>query len=1160
MSSVCLPEPIQGAIHGGELPAGTAALSPTLRPIFIRRETDQILSYYQSEHAGRTYDFASAEPGRESQHNTQEQQQQVTPSLPLSTTIPRPRGIRRESTASSTSDYSSHYSSSDDEDSHQGPAAAHVFPHAPASSQSPERSTPRTSAETRSDKLETQRQSQHSAGTGARHSRRISTPSEGGADRRRLAIVEMDATTSVPPMSIGRKRSKGLDRDGKSADSSSSPTGGSGMSTGTLFSRRGVHIGGLALVAPPDASPRTYTDLTPPSTAPVSSGSAALPPPSAFQTHTRSASEAFNAAGSRSRLHHKSSRDVGIVGLSSASTASESLSPASPTSDEYHVYTQSAGLRVPIFQTPAKSRSPSPGGTTPELSDTSSAGAIRSAHQRLLSTPIFGMEDGIITPGIGEGKDIGQPVVGPVIVGLSPSMLQPPSARSASKSAATHGLPSLQSPASSSPSCHSSPSSSSPYLHYQPGVHSTAGPLPPPPRSIFEKDNAPPRPPRYHTPLPNSTRRDIDAIKEALQLPQSVSAKLAARTPLDVDKQLGREQSPSRADSSRETQSEESTYSEEPESSVRLVSSKPVHVREGAFPPSKIISTPSGKASAQLISAVSEEQPASSDLETRPFVVIEQEEPEDEPREPEARRPGIELRRESSWVSLSQEATLRPSSPNGKSTMLPILSVSRSPSFVSAASSSSSVSHLPSLPPKSIRNGSDDEKRDSALAPSSFKALTNFNLKRFSSLPRTPSRSSRSSKRSSSPDPHRSLSPPPPPSHDYQHTPILIESPPRRRIIPKVKYSHFWPPAMNAADIVVLRSSRERAKGYAMKINELSMYDCGLREWLASQSQSRSVSHPRSQSQRTAQQTLHPLPVELGGVAPGVRHVSHGSLASQATFPIRSDAYTATDLSTRAIDVLPSSAPPPILPYPSLALAPIQRSPARSSILLSPTKSIPISLPGSKGPATGFFASLGRKTSIRKDRGGGLLSPQSPSKVLTKHRPQAIASSISQPAPSRPTPPPTTPSVPGGPRAAPGHIKRAKTYSVGPGISPAPVPMSTSTAAAPAPSAPQVSPSPPTASSSQSSPNNSQRQSTVPARRPSLFARARPAHTSVSPAKSSAMVPADPNFERQVDKLADLLPHAERSVLAGYLRRAGEDILAIGQYLEDEKNGTLRRE
>jgi hypothetical protein len=51
---------------------------------------------------------------------------------------------------------------------------------------------------------------------------------------------------------------------------------------------------------------------------------------------------------------------------------------------------------------------------------------------------------------------------------------------------------------------------------------------------------------------------------------------------------------------------------------------------------------------------------------------------------------------------------------------------------------------------------------------------------------------------------------------------------------------------------------------------------------------------------------------------------------------------------------------------------------------------------------------------------------------------------------------------------------------------------------------------------------------------------------------------ADPEFVRQVDKLAELIPHADRDTLAGYLRRAGQDILAVGQYLEDEKNGTLK--
>jgi hypothetical protein len=46
----------------------------------------------------------------------------------------------------------------------------------------------------------------------------------------------------------------------------------------------------------------------------------------------------------------------------------------------------------------------------------------------------------------------------------------------------------------------------------------------------------------------------------------------------------------------------------------------------------------------------------------------------------------------------------------------------------------------------------------------------------------------------------------------------------------------------------------------------------------------------------------------------------------------------------------------------------------------------------------------------------------------------------------------------------------------------------------------------------------------------------------------------------QVQRLQELLPHADRDVLKKYLRRAGQDILAIGQYLEDERNGTIRRD
>ena len=49
----------------------------------------------------------------------------------------------------------------------------------------------------------------------------------------------------------------------------------------------------------------------------------------------------------------------------------------------------------------------------------------------------------------------------------------------------------------------------------------------------------------------------------------------------------------------------------------------------------------------------------------------------------------------------------------------------------------------------------------------------------------------------------------------------------------------------------------------------------------------------------------------------------------------------------------------------------------------------------------------------------------------------------------------------------------------------------------------------------------------------------------------------DVQFHVQLDKFAHLLPHADRNVLAGHLRRSGQDILAVGKYLEDEKDGTI---
>jgi len=48
------------------------------------------------------------------------------------------------------------------------------------------------------------------------------------------------------------------------------------------------------------------------------------------------------------------------------------------------------------------------------------------------------------------------------------------------------------------------------------------------------------------------------------------------------------------------------------------------------------------------------------------------------------------------------------------------------------------------------------------------------------------------------------------------------------------------------------------------------------------------------------------------------------------------------------------------------------------------------------------------------------------------------------------------------------------------------------------------------------------------------------------------------DFNQQLDRLAALLPRADRCILEVYLRRTGQDMLALGQYLEDDKTGTYR--
>jgi len=869
--------------------------------------------------------------------------------------------------------------------------------------------------------------------------RRSGDRSEGGSDRRRLAIVQIDTEST-------RK------------SSSSQPHG-----NGNLRSRRGLHsnLAGLALVAPPDAAYNSYTHLTPPSTAPITGDASNGDIQSGSSRTTREGKGHHKTLSEGLSVNKTSPRDVGIVGTGRLSPTKEAYNGKEPKPND--------DLHLPIFQQP-HSRSSSPGGVS-DVSD-----PMRNLLSPVLPKLPFkrrSTEDSlIVTPEIGEEKDIAARVAAPVIVSLESARAIQAEKRSPRDASPYPSESAPQIVVQSVPADTSAfgPSDASLYLHYQPGTHATAGPLPPPPRATFSIDvntPTPPRPPRLNSPNPARARGDIEAVKQALQLPPSVSAVLASRSPKSTITSLD-------SPSTHNNQSDESSLTSTNSSVLRHV--KSFHRREGA---STSATTASGHDVSALYENPKEVAPQNSDQssdsrhaeaedsliaeviaeEVPPITVLQ---PLDAKGEPEKNEIG--------HVAFSSASTDR-----------------RNLDEISAGSHSSrspTRSGTPSPPSKSFRN-----------------SLTT-NLKRFSSLPRTPSLSSRSSKSSS-----RRLSAGAQPSSrtpsplEPVQLPLSVPVPfslPVPRPRPKVKSQ--YPSAMYCSEVFSRRTPGERCAIYAHKINQLYMYDSGLGDWII--------------ETRIRANTNRPVVVGSHEFTPQPRHTSRASMISEATFPRRPDASVATDLSLKTTDISPTA--PPALPYPSLAQS--QRFPPRSSSLASATPTSSIRSAGSSTPtskAGGFFASLGRKTSISsgKREKSGTASPVSSSssgtKLLTKNPP-------TNPTP-RPVNIPSTPSVPGGPRAPPNRLGRSHTII---------------------------------ASSSPFSSTSSHSNGTL-ARRPSLF--------NLSQEPEPVMdIRADPEFVRQVDKLVELIPHADRDVLAGYLRRAGQDILAIGQYLEDEKNGTLK--
>ncbi|KZP12088.1 hypothetical protein FIBSPDRAFT_1050255 [Athelia psychrophila] len=993
--------------------SSSSSLPPRPR-LPVRNNTD-ILSYYQSEVAGQPYTSPV---------------ESETPSIAEENPDMRPRQM---SNASSPSEYSP------DGNSDTEVAPKHNV---------------------------LRKKSKKTAAAGV--TRRPSIPSTGGADRRRMKIVDMGTGFNAQELPSSH-----------TADS--------------LRSRRGMEspMQGLALIAPPDASPKTYMHLTPPTTAPLEKPSSEADP----IIHHRSVSEVGPETRTRTLHQRKSSRQVGIIGTTL------NVTPASCSADTHHQQ-QTGALQppTPILQIP-QSRSPSPD----KRSQTGKLDSGIRNRADFLSALNLQSPEAIVTPAIGEAKSIHDPVAAPVIVNLTPS--SPPRQPMSSdyptnvSSPSIHSASSMYSPTSSSPSTPFSappPKSSDPFLHYQPGVHATAGPLPPPPRAMFDIKPGtppPPRPPRFASPPPGGRGRgDVAASTQALRAPEP-----GLRSHLSTGSlHESRSASPLSISSDQPSVLDSSKGIPKSASSEQLPAATSAHVREGAFAPSTFTTSTESESSLPIDPLETQEPVVTSPEEphsvgdnsvrlvttsnTSPPIVVE---PVDVNDASEVLSPPG-LNRDDSWVDEFPEIISRELTPNSDDAGL-------SPDSGHAFFKRSPSASPPNLP----REIGDDTSPSST--PRHLGSVLAANLKRFSSLPRTPSRKSDGMRFSTSSHSSNasSMSTLPPPLE----VPALLQShPPMRK-----KIISPWPAAMSCGEVAAKKSALERSLCYANKINELYIHDCGLGDFLMD------VQHRGTNLRvnRTTAGDGHRGP-STTPVTSQPRHVSRSSIASEATFPRRADTTSATDLAIRvSIDTSPPRGPPP-LPYPSLAPAMTSRTNSSSS-----SSRTPLSPTSSKLPI-GFFSSLGRKASM-KSTGKGTLVPQQPSSVLHK-----------SPAKAPPNPRPvhidSAPTVPGGPRAVPNKDRPSRSQTI------------------------MLPKTPPSVSSSH--------RSSSMTRRASLFGGRRRSPGNGSDSADS--IEEDPEFKEQVDKLADLLPQAERAVLARYLRRAGSDLNAIGQYLEDEKNGTLQ--
>lgn len=521
------------------------AASPAPRPVPGRKDTDGILSYYQSEDAGQTYTGADAEIEYERAH-----------AHPMSTYTPANNNLhintntreyqqpsRRMSNASSTSS-PSEYSPDTDRDEESNTKSF-------ATSYSNSEPPPKASSQF----LALRRQTT------------MSTLLEGGSGRR----FGLGGAADIG-LGLGLGFRAKVDQ-GKTSSSNAAP-----VRKASLKSRRGIdRPGSSSSIAPPppdrDASQsQTYADMpTQPSTvaplAPEKEKDEAYSPfslplsprdlmspqgpisPSPDVAHHRSSSDATtpnsatsSGSGSKSvKLRHtrKSSRNIGIVGTASGIAAThvhdydyQHRSKSSESQDP---------LKSPIFQIP-QSRSPSPKSAVSVSLSTriqsqsplhSPAGSVsggthmHASHKRGLSLK----EEYISTMSVlgqEEEKDVRRGS-SPVPHSGTKRPQTPPTKRSPPRR-----KPSPDTTISSSVSVSLANAYPSPPFSPDQPICVTAGPLPPPrpvfnssPASILSQLPVPPRPPRVNSPALSTSSRsrgDVSSVK-TLQVPGSSGLK-----------------------------------------------------------------------------------------------------------------------------------------------------------------------------------------------------------------------------------------------------------------------------------------------------------------------------------------------------------------------------------------------------------------------------------------------------------------------------------------------------------------------------------------------------------------------------------------------------------------------------------------------------------